>query len=130
MQAADALAHAHSLGVVHRDVKPSNLLLDSHGVLWVVDFGLAKADGQDDLTETGEMVGTLRYTPPEQFGGESDARSDVYSLGATLYELVTLLPAFVHALIVQRDLRKRDCIFSDPSNVRRTPLIGSERKLQ
>ncbi|HEX3450324.1 MAG TPA: protein kinase, partial [Isosphaeraceae bacterium] len=93
-QAAEALAYAHSQGVLHRDVKPSNLLLDTHGTLWITDFGLAKADDSDDLTKTGDLVGTLRYMPPERIRGRADARSDVYSLGATLYEMLTLRPAF------------------------------------
>jgi serine/threonine protein kinase/Tfp pilus assembly protein PilF len=92
-QAADALAHAHSLGVLHRDVKPSNLLLDVQGRVWVADFGLAKASDQDDLTLTGDTVGTPRYLAPERFRGRADPQSDVYSLGATLYELATLRPA-------------------------------------
>ncbi len=94
-QVAEALAYAHSQGVLHRDIKPSNLLLDLRGTVWVADFGLAKAaaDG-DDLTHTGDIVGTLRYMAPERFQGRSDGRSDVYSLGLTLYELLTLQPAF------------------------------------
>ena len=93
-QAAEALAHAHSQGVVHRDIKPSNLLLDLQGTLWITDFGLAKAEGSDELTSPGDVVGTLRYMAPERFSGESEARSDIYSLGLTLYEMVTLTPAF------------------------------------
>src|SRR5262249_20817485 len=62
--------------------------------VWVTDFGLAKADDSDDLTRTGDLLGTLRYMPPEAFEGKSDARSDVYSLGLTLFELVALRPAY------------------------------------
>jgi serine/threonine protein kinase/WD40 repeat protein/Tfp pilus assembly protein PilF len=94
VQAAEALAHAHAQGVLHRDIKPSNLLFDTQGTLWVADFGLAKADDSDDLTNTGDIVGTLRYMAPERFQGRADARSDVYSLGMTLYEMLTLKPAF------------------------------------
>jgi serine/threonine protein kinase/WD40 repeat protein len=98
MQVADALAHAAGQGVLHRDIKPSNLLLDDTGNVWVTDFGLAKAasDGED-LTQTGDIVGTLRYMAPERFSGQGDLRSDVYSLGLTLYELLALRPAFDEA---------------------------------
>ena len=92
-----ALEHAHQLGVVHRDVKPSNLLLDLRGQLWVTDFGLAQVAGDPGLTISGELLGTIRYASPEQLlarRGIVDHRSDVYSLGATLYELLTLRPAF------------------------------------
>jgi serine/threonine protein kinase/regulator of sirC expression with transglutaminase-like and TPR domain len=94
LQAAEALAYAHAQRVLHRDVKPSNLLLDARGTLWVADFGLSKFEGCDELTRTGDIVGTIRYMAPERFGGRADARSDVYALGATLYELLTLRPAF------------------------------------
>jgi serine/threonine protein kinase/WD40 repeat protein len=95
MQVADALAHAASQGVLHRDIKPSNLLLDDTGNVWVTDFGLAKADSDgDDLTHTGDVVGTLRYMAPERFNGQGDLRSDVYALGLTLYEMLALRPAF------------------------------------
>ena len=95
-QAASALAYAHARGVVHRDIKPSNLLLDTAGVVWVTDFGLAKT-GDVDMTATGEVVGTVRYMAPERFRGKCDVRSDLYALGLTLYELLTLKPAFAAA---------------------------------
>jgi serine/threonine protein kinase len=91
---AEALAYAHSQGVLHRDIKPSNLLLDLAGKVWVTDFGLAKTDESGPLTHTGDLVGTLRYMAPERFSGWSDPRSDIYSLGATLYEMITLRPAY------------------------------------
>jgi serine/threonine protein kinase len=93
-QVADALAYAHGQGVVHRDIKPSNLLLDTKGTVWVADFGLAKATDQQDLTHTGDLLGTLRYMPPEAFGGKADSRGDIYSLGLTLYEILAFRPAF------------------------------------
>jgi serine/threonine protein kinase/WD40 repeat protein len=94
VQVAEALAYAHQQGIIHRDIKPSNLLLDTRGTVWVTDFGLAKAADADELTQTGDIVGTLRYMAPERFQGVTDARGDVYGLGATLYEMVTLRPAF------------------------------------
>jgi serine/threonine protein kinase/WD40 repeat protein/tetratricopeptide (TPR) repeat protein len=93
-QVAEALEYAHKQGILHRDIKPSNLLLDTQGTVWVTDFGLAKADDQQNLTHTGDILGTLRYMPPEAFDGKSDLRGDVYSLGLTLYEMLAFRPAF------------------------------------
>ena len=92
-QVAEALAYAHSHGILHRDIKPSNIILDTAGTAWVTDFGLAK-DEDVDLTRSGDVLGTFRYMAPERFAGQSDARSDVYGLGLTLYELCTLQNAF------------------------------------
>jgi WD40 repeat protein len=94
IQVAEALAYATAQGILHRDIKPSNLLLDTQGNVWVTDFGLAKAADSEDLTHTGDIVGTLRYLAPERFSGQADVRGDLYSLGLTLYELLTLRPAF------------------------------------
>jgi WD40 repeat protein len=94
LQVAEALEYAHKQGILHRDVKPSNLLLDMQETVWVTDFGLAKLEDQQNLTHTGDLLGTLRYMPPEAFDGRSDARSDVYSLGLTLYEMLAFRPAF------------------------------------
>jgi serine/threonine protein kinase/Tfp pilus assembly protein PilF len=94
VQVADALEYAAEQGIIHRDIKPSNILLDMHGTAWVTDFGLAKVIGQEGLTQTGDLVGTLRYMAPERFRGQADRCGDVYGLGLTLYELLALEPAF------------------------------------
>lgn len=119
-QAADAIHHAHEYGIVHRDIKPGNLLVDAKNHLWVADFGLAKLPGSD-LTGTADVMGTLRYMSPEQASGRGvtlDGRADVYSLGITLYELLTRTPAFdaedqrgLLRKVIEEDpipLRKRD----------------------
>jgi len=109
-QVADALAYAHSLGTLHRDIKPANLLVDDKGRVWVTDFGLARAIDDADVSRTGDVVGTLRYMAPEQLRGETDVRSDIFSLGLTLYELTTLRPGF-------------------DEQQRRQALLGSTRRL-
>jgi serine/threonine protein kinase/tetratricopeptide (TPR) repeat protein len=96
VDSARALHAAHENGIVHRDIKPSNLLLDGNGKVWVTDFGLARRNTDVTLTRTGDLVGTVRYMSPEQAAGQMamvDHRTDIYSLGATLYELLTLEPA-------------------------------------
>lgn len=93
VQAAEALAFSHQAGILHRDIKPSNLILDSNRTLWVTDFGLAKVTEHEDLTESGDILGTLRYLAPECLRGEFDQQSDLFSLGVTLYELLAMRPA-------------------------------------
>jgi tetratricopeptide (TPR) repeat protein len=118
-QAAEALDYAHQAGIVHRDVKPANLLLDVSGRLWVTDFGLAHVQSEASLTATGDLVGTLRYMSPEQALAKRvpiDHRTDVYSLGATLYELLTLQPAFDGS---DRQELLRQIAFEEPRPPRR-----------
>jgi serine/threonine protein kinase len=112
-EVADALDYAHQNGVIHRDIKPSNLLLSPQGRLSINDFGLARVLEQPGMTLTGEFVGTPAYTSPEQITAGRipvDHRTDIYSLGATLYELLTLQPPFtgkqrdqILAQIVQKE---------------------------
>ncbi len=126
-QAAEALEHAHALGVVHRDVKPGNLLVDGRGTLYVADFGLARVATDPGVTGTGDLLGTPRYMSPEQAAakhGLVDHRSDVYSLGATLYELLTLEPAVAGA---DRAAVLRRVADADPTPPRRVdPRVPRE----
>ncbi|MEZ6058139.1 MAG: serine/threonine-protein kinase [Planctomycetaceae bacterium] len=93
LQVADAMRYAHQQGVLHRDIKPANLLLDPNGTVWIADFGLARPL-EEGFSHSPRVAGTLRYMAPEQFSGQCDVRSDLYSLGATLYELCTLRPLY------------------------------------
>ncbi len=111
---ANALQCAHENGIVHRDIKPSNLLLDDEQHVWIADFGLARCHSDLSLTGSGDMLGTMRYMSPEQAGGKSalvDGRSDIYSLAATLYEMLTLRPVYdgesAVALLRQIDEHRR-----------------------
>ena len=94
LQAARALEHAHAKGIIHRDVKPENIRVDESGTVWLTDFGLAKVLAAEALTETGDLLGTIRYMAPERFEDFSDARADIYGLGLTLYELLVGRKAF------------------------------------
>lgn len=99
--AARGLAHAHEHGILHRDMKPANVIVTTHGEVKVTDFGVAKVAGGDSLTQSGIALGTPSYMSPEQalgYNDRLDARSDVYGLGAVLYECLTGRPRFTRAL--------------------------------
>lgn len=129
IQAADALQHAHDMAILHRDVKPSNLLIDARGHLWITDFGLAhyRTDGSVTLTRAGDVLGTIRYMSPEQAAGRVsllDQRTDIYSLGVTLYELLTLQPP--HAGTNRHQLL-RSIELDEPTAVRRlNPAVPTD----
>jgi serine/threonine protein kinase len=119
LEAAKGLEHAHQEIVWHRDIKPANLLIDTHGKLWITDFGLAQMRSDSNLTQSGELVGTLRYMSPEQAMANRipvDHRTDIYSLGATLYELLTLEPVFRGG---DRQELLRQIAFDDPTPPRK-----------
>ena len=119
-QVASALAYAHEEGIVHRDVKPSNVLIDQEGHAYLADFGLAHVVSDSTLTTTGDLLGTLRYMAPEQMArGQADARSDIFSLGATLFEVLCgrpLRPETDRQLLISRAL---DSTASSPARIDR-----------
>jgi serine/threonine protein kinase/tetratricopeptide (TPR) repeat protein len=138
LQAAEALEHAHQQGVIHRDVKPANLLVDGRGNLWVTDFGLARLQHDAGLTASGDLVGTVRYMSPEQAqprGTPVDHRTDVYALGATLYELLTLQPAFpgddrrelLRRILLEEPRRPRRANTAVPSDLEAIILKAMEK---
>lgn len=127
---ADGLAHAHDRGIIHRDIKPSNIMIDKEGKGWLTDFGLAQVRDVPSATQTGDVVGTLRYMSPEQASGRRylvDHRTDIYSLGLTLYELITLQHAF-SAEEKQQLLRKVH--FEEPQRIKvHNPAVPSELEI-
>lgn len=130
IQVADALQYAHSNGILHRDIKPANLLFDAHGTVWVADFGLAKLAELDDLTKTGDVVGTLRYMAPEQLTGKADSRTDIYALGLTLYELLTRQPACDGDTYQKLFAQKQSHTFASPRSIDATIPMDLETIVQ
>ncbi len=135
---ADALHHAHGKGVIHRDIKPANLILAHDGRLMVADFGLAKSTDTESVTVTGSLVGTWRYMSPEQALARRmpvDHRTDIYSLAATMYELLTFRPAFpgsdekeiISKVITQDPVRPRKIIRSVPAELETICLKALEK---
>jgi serine/threonine protein kinase len=107
-QASDGLKEAHRLGVVHRDLKPQNILLDREGGVHILDFGIARLVGGSEFTEAGMVVGTPDYMSPEQVDGQpADERSDIYSLGIIIYEMVTGRPPFSGETAVSVALKQK-----------------------
>jgi eukaryotic-like serine/threonine-protein kinase len=136
-QLARALAHAHDNRVIHRDVKPSNILIDRAGSAFLTDFGIARtSDRPDDTTRTSAPPGTYRFMAPEQFRGWSDPRSDVYGLGLTLYELATLQHAFdaptvdrlIEKVLTKPPIRPRRLEPSMPKDLERIILTAIEKE--
>jgi serine/threonine protein kinase len=127
IQAADALRFAHARGTLHLDVKPANLLLDPHGSVWLADFGVASQ--RDDLLggSAGHLAGTLPYAAPEQIDGLADERSDLYSLGTTLYELCTLRPPFEASTRTKLVAQMQTTIPPRPREVNRLIPVELER---
>jgi tRNA A-37 threonylcarbamoyl transferase component Bud32 len=118
-QVADALAAAHASGLVHRDVKPANILLSADGRVLVADFGIAKAAEGNDLTSAGAMVGTAKYLAPEQVeGGAIDGRADLYALGVVLYEALTGVPPFAEETDTATALARLHRYPTEPRQIR------------
>ena len=127
MQACRGLAHAHAAGLVHRDVKPQNLLLREDGTVKVADFGIARAAETTALTQVGTVLGTAAYLSPEQaLGEEVTAAADVYSLGAVLYELLTG-PAAVRVRLARRSGGQAD-LRADHAGRRARARSAAERR--
>ncbi len=129
VQAAEALQYAHDMGILHRDIKPSNLLIDAHAHLWITDFGLAHYRAGSNVTLTGadDILGTLRYMSPEQATGRTsllDQRTDIYALGVTLYELLTLTPLYAGK---HRQELLRSIEVEEPVNMRKlNPTVPAD----
>ncbi len=138
-EVCEALSYAHAMGVIHRDIKPANLMLDQDGVVRITDFGLALTADHETMTQTGAVVGTLRYLSPEQALGRRvpvDHRADLYALGATMYELLTLTRLFdgieneqLLAAIIQEEPRKPSTLVDDVPRNLETICLKALQKL-
>ncbi|MGB0714996.1 MAG: protein kinase domain-containing protein [Phycisphaerae bacterium] len=137
-EAADALHFAHAQDIIHRDIKPANLILADDGRLMIADFGLARDLGEESVTMTGSLLGTVRYLSPEQAMAKRipiDHRTDIYSLGVTLYEMITFQPAYpgteqaaVLADIISRDpTAPRKCVPSIPRDLETICMKAMEK---
>jgi eukaryotic-like serine/threonine-protein kinase len=122
MQACAGLQHAHEAGLVHRDVKPANLLVRDDGVLKVADFGIARAAESTRQTQAGTLLGTAAYLAPEQIAGEDATQaSDVYSLGAVLYELLTGRPPYSFASLGELAAKQSDGVIEPAGDLADVP---------
>ncbi|MCA9126806.1 MAG: serine/threonine protein kinase [Planctomycetales bacterium] len=120
----DALEYAHTQGVLHRDIKPANILVDQANEVWLADFGLAKLFGQGELTKSGDIIGTPQYMPPESFNGKYDARSEVFAVGLTLFEMLTGRP--VNSGRSASEIIRQALLCDIPRPTKLTPTIPAD----
>ena len=129
---SNAMAIVHEKGIYHRDVKPANLLIGGDGRARVIDFGLGQMDDQMEISRVGELLGTPMYMSPEQFNGHTDAQSDMFSLGVSLYESLTFQPPFYADAVALVRKKVESVDIPDPRTVRaRIPgdLVTIQRKM-
>lgn len=118
-QILEGIQHAHEMGIVHRDIKPQNILVDRHKTLKILDFGIAKALSETAMTQTSHVLGTVQYLSPEQAKGEStDARTDIYSIGIVLYEMLVGEPPFTGETAVSIAIKHIQDNMQNPTDIR------------